>query len=363
MRFGVLGPLAVWTDTGKDVAVPGAKVRALLADLLVHHGHAVSAETLIEDLWEGVPPAHAAGALQSKVAQLRRALELAEPGARALVETAPHGYRLRAEPSRVDAANFGELVAGARYEEALALWRGPAFAEYAEAPFARAAAQRLEEQRVTAFEGLAEQRVERGEHRALADELPAMLAAHPLRERLHAVRIRALYLDGRQAEALEAYRQIRNRLAEELGVDPGPELTAVHQAVLRQDPALAGPPERLASNLPVPLTALVGRDEAVAEVRALLREHRLVTLTGPAGVGKTRLALEVAATAEEGAWLVELGGVDAAGALEDAAVLAERIAAALGVRGELAQALRTRRLLLVLDTVEHLAVPACACAG
>ncbi|WP_326798537.1 winged helix-turn-helix domain-containing protein [Streptomyces sp. NBC_01808] len=394
MRFGVLGPLAVWTDTGQDVAVPGAKVRALLADLLVHHGRAVPAGTLIEDLWEGTPPAGATGALQSKVAQLRRALEGAEPGGRALVERAPHGYRLRAEPEQVDAARFAELAATGRYGEALALWRGPAFAGFAEAPFARAAAERLQERRVTAFEGLAEERVGRGEHGALADELPAMLAAHPLRERLHAVRIRWLYLDGRQAEALAAYREIRDRLAEELGVDPGRELTAVHEAVLRQDPALErGPASRTAGASPAGaaagpgagagagpaspagpesaalasaagpmpyagLTALVGRDDAVAEVRALLRAHRLVTLTGPAGVGKTRLALEVAAAAEGGARVVELAGVDAAGARRDPAVLAERIAAALGVRGDLGRALGTRRLLLVLDTVEHLAVPA-----
>ncbi|MEO3753689.1 BTAD domain-containing putative transcriptional regulator [Streptomyces sp. B6B3] len=369
MRFGVLGPLAVWTDAGSQVAVPGAKVRALLADLLAHHGRAVPAEALVDDLWEGLPPANAAGALQSKVALLRRALENAEPGARALVETAPHGYRLRAGPERVDAAAFGALAAEGRYEEALALWRGPAFAGYADAPFARAAAERLEEQRVTAFEGLAEQRVARGEHQALAGELSAMLQAHPLRERLHAVRIHALYRDGRQAEALAAYRLIRDRLAEELGVDPGPELAALHQAVLRQDPALAGPAapprapepepvEPLASHLPAPLNALVGRDEAVGEVRALLRSHRLVTLTGPVGVGKTRLALEAAA-GQESAWLVELAGVDAAGARWDAAVLTERIAVTLGVRGDLGRALRTRgRLLLVLDTVEHLATPA-----
>ncbi|MFW6722472.1 AfsR/SARP family transcriptional regulator [Streptomyces sp. MAR4 CNY-716] len=442
MRFGVLGPLAVRTDTGQDVAVPGAKVRALLADLLVHHGRAVPARTLIEDLWEGTPPAGATGALQSKVAQLRRTLEQAEPGGRALVERAPHGYRLRAEPEQVDAARFAELAAAGRHAEALALWRGPAFAGFAEAPFARAAAERLEERRVTAFEGLAEEHVGRGAHGALAEELSAMLAAHPLRERLHAVRIRGLYLDGRQAEALAAYREIRDRLAEELGVAPGRELAAVHEAVLRQDPALApgppdgfgrrtgpapagpaarpgpderqparpapapglappagppgsagpgppgegGSPHELAPPMeitspagpaphtgPVPstdsvpyagplpyagLTALVGRDDAVAEVRALLRTHRLVTLTGPAGVGKTRLALEVAAAAADGARVVELAGVDAAGARREPAVLAERIAAALGVRGDLGRALGTRRLLLVLDTVEHLAVPA-----
>ncbi|WP_225795936.1 BTAD domain-containing putative transcriptional regulator [Streptomyces aculeolatus] len=372
MRFGVLGPLAVRTDTGRDVAVPGAKVRALLADLLVHHGRAVPARTLIEDLWEGTPPAGATGALQSKVAQLRRALEQAEPGGRALVERAPHGYRLRAEPEQVDAARFTELAAAGRHAEALALWRGPAFAGFAEAPFARAAAERLEERRVTAFEGLAEEHVGRGAHGALAEELSAMLAAHPLRERLHAVRIRGLYLDGRQAEALAAYREIRDRLAEELGVDPGRELAAVHEAVLRQDPALAPGRGRAPHAGPVPstdsvpyagpvpyagLTALVGRDDAVAEVRALLRTHRLVTLTGPAGVGKTRLALEVAAAAD-GARVVELAGVDAAGARRESAVLAERIAAALGVRGDLGRALGTRRLLLVLDTVEHLAVPA-----
>lgn len=238
MRFGVLGPLAVWTDTGQDVAVPGAKVRALLADLLVHHGRAVAGGDADRGPVGGHAARGATGALQSKVAQLRRALEGAEPGGRALVERAPHGYRLRAEPEQVDAARFAELAATGRYGEALALWRGPAFAGFAEAPFARAAAERLQERRVTAFEGLAEERVGRGEHGALADELPAMLAAHPLRERLHAVRIRWLYLDGRQAEALAAYREIRDRLAEELGVDPGRELTAVHEAVLRQDPAL-----------------------------------------------------------------------------------------------------------------------------
>src|SRR5690606_25863958 len=197
--------------------------------------------------------------------------------------------------------------------------------------FTRAAVVRLEELRLTALESRAEARLELGEHSLLVGELGDLVARHPLRERLRAAHMRALYRAGRQSEALAAYEELRERLAEELGLDPSPELAALHRAILTQDPALNVPARRRLSNLPASLSKLIGRGEALAEVRALVREERLVTLTGTGGVGKTRLALEVAGElAEEfpdGAWLVELAPL----ALRTAA-LPEAVLAALAIR-------------------------------
>ncbi|MFI0409219.1 BTAD domain-containing putative transcriptional regulator [Actinomadura sp. 3N508] len=381
MRFGVLGPLCVWSEDGRPVRVPEVKVRALLADLLVHEGRPVPADRLAEDLWGDDPPGNPANTLQTKVSQLRRALEQAEPGGRELVVFQTPGYVLRA--ADVDAARFAELLHRARMatdarvkagllSDALALWRGPAYADFRDEVFVRNAATRLEEQRLTAVEEQAEVRLELGEHSLLADELGEQVAAHPLRERLRAVHLRALYQSGRQTEALAGYDELRQRLADELGLDPGPELAALHQAMLRQDPALL--PARPRTNLPAPLTELVGREQAVAEAGALLGSARLITLTGPGGVGKTRLALAVAERAAhafpDGVWLVELAGMSGA-----TASVAEVVAAELNVRDDtatgsrpgvrpadlahrLAHALRGRRLLLVLDNCEHVAGPA-----
>ncbi|OLT34005.1 hypothetical protein BJF79_33980 [Actinomadura sp. CNU-125] len=273
MRFGVLGALAVWTDGGGLVPVPGIKVRALLADLLVHEGRPVPADRLIDDLWGEALPGNPAGALSAKVSQLRRVLEDAEPGARALVESRPAGYLLAAEAGRVDARRFESLVDGARAAadpkaradllgEALGTWRGAAFADFADEPFARPAAARLEELRLTALEEHAEVRLELGEHGALAGELAAAVAAHPLRERLRAAHMRALYRAGRQHEALAGFDRFRTLLADELGLDPGVELTGLHGAILRRDPVLDVPvrPAPPRSNLPVPPTGLIGRD-------------------------------------------------------------------------------------------------------
>ncbi|GAA2310446.1 BTAD domain-containing putative transcriptional regulator [Actinomadura luteofluorescens] len=380
MRFGVLGPLAVWTAGGTLVAVRGLKVRTLLADLLVQEGRPVSAERLIDDLWGPARPADAAGALQVKVSQLRRALEDAEPGGRALVVFQAPGYLLRAAPEQVDAGRFAAFLARARgtadpraraalLTDALALWRGPAYAPFADEPFARATITRLEEQRLTAVEDLLEARLALGEHTALVGELRDLVARHPLRERLRAAQMRALYRAGRQSEALDGFAELRDRLREELGLDPGPELAELQRAILTQDPDLA--PGRPRTNLPAPPGELIGREEAVAEVRGLLEAYRLVTLTGPGGVGKTRLALEVAARLvdgfPDGVWAVELGGHDRPDAP------AEAVAATLGVRDDavqdpaakpvpaadrVARALRGRRLLLVLDNCEHLIGPA-----
>ncbi|WP_436762889.1 BTAD domain-containing putative transcriptional regulator [Streptosporangium sp. V21-05] len=450
MRFGVLGPLAVWTTSGEPVAIPGLKVRTLLADLLAYEGRPVPADRLIDDLWGDDPPGNPAAALSAKVSQLRRVLEDAEPGCRDLVVRHPAGYVVRAD---TDAAGFLRLldeaalagdppVRAALLADALASWRGPAFADFGDEPFARPAIARLEEQRLTAREDHAEVRLELGEHVQLAGELRDLLGAHPLRERLRAAHMRALYRSGRQSEALDSYEELRVLLADELGLDPGAGLVALHRAVLTQDPALAAPgvpPGRPGGNLPVPLTGLIGREEAVTGIRALLETERLVTLTGPGGVGKTRLAIETArhltgpevppsapssstssplptsptspssptsslsgaaplspsgvspgtgpsagvssGSVRDGVWLVELAALDRPGDEDAVHRLAETIMTVLDVQDaaggsggsggsgpvtaadRLTEALRPRRLLLVLDNCEHVVEPVAELAG
>ncbi|SPL95899.1 Signal transduction response regulator / Tetratricopeptide repeat-containing protein [[Actinomadura] parvosata subsp. kistnae] len=230
-------------DEGRPVKIVEVKVRALLADLLVHDGRPVPTDRLIEDLWNGRPPGNPANALQAKVSQLRRAL------GRERVAYQPPGYLLRLAPEdEVDARRFLALVAQARtaapetraalLTEALQLWRGAAYADFADEEFTRAAAHRLTEQRLAVVEEHAETRLAAGDHLLLTGELADLVARHPLRERLRAIQLRALYLAGRQSEALASYTELRRRLADELGVDPSPELSALHQAILRQDPSL-----------------------------------------------------------------------------------------------------------------------------
>jgi predicted ATPase/DNA-binding SARP family transcriptional activator len=417
MRFRVLGETAVRTEDGRAVRVPERKVRTLLAALLADAGRPAAVHRLVDALWGDEPPGNPPRALQAKVSQLRRALEEAEPGGRELVVNRAPGYLLAVPQGALDTHLFAELTARARaaadprervrlLTEALGLWRGPAFADFADRPFARAAANRWEEERLAARELLAEARLALGEVDAVVAELTELVTLHPLRERLRAVHLRALYRAGRQSDALAGYEELRALLAGELGLDPSPELAALHTAMLRQDPELsapvrvsgpapasgpvppsaapspvplvrpplpspARPPEARGpgprGNLPVPLTGIVGREKAVEEVRALLRERRLVTLTGPGGVGKTRLAVEAAARLREdfpdGVWLVEFAGAGGALAEVVAAALELRDGGAWGpLRGEgrppttaerLAEVLHGRRVLLVLDNCEH----------
>ncbi|GGP64947.1 AfsR/SARP family transcriptional regulator [Saccharothrix coeruleofusca] len=390
MRFGILGALAVWTTDDRPVQLPGRKVRALLAALLVHEGRPVSADRLADLLWPQSPPGNPVGALHTRVWQLRRALEAAEPGGGELVVSHPPGYLVDLSAAQLDAAVFTELTAAARdaadpraraalLDQALALWRGEVLADFADEEFARPTAARLHEQRLTAVEERAEAMLELGEHSVLVGELTDLLARHPLRERLRAAQMRALHAAGRRGEALTAFDELRARLADELGLSPSPELVALRQAILEDEeraaPAL-GPittATRVRTNLPARVNELIGRDRAVVQVRALLEAGRLLTLTGMGGVGKTRLALEVAERVAgehpDGVWLVELAAVDpAAPADRDGGYspVANQVAEALGIRDEtvneggvvplpvrLADALRAKQMLLVLDNCEH----------
>ena len=253
MRFGILGPLEVRDAGGAPVPVPGARVRALLAVLLLARGRAVSVDRLVEDVWGASPPADPAGVLQARVSDLRRALERGAPGGRGLVRRSPPGYLLDTAPDALDADRFDALARQARaaagperraalLADALALWRGPALADFADEPFAPAAVGRLEERRLTALEEHAEARLELGDHADLAADLAEPVRRNPFRERLRAAHIRALYRSGRQTDALASYQELRTRLAGEPGLDPAPELAALHQAVLEQAPSLAAPP-------------------------------------------------------------------------------------------------------------------------
>ncbi|SDM06507.1 BTAD domain-containing putative transcriptional regulator [Nonomuraea jiangxiensis] len=391
MRFGVLGPLSVWDSDGNPVRVPESKVRALLSDLLVHEGRPVTADRLIDDLWGEEPPGNPANTLQVKVSQLRRAL------GRDRVVHESAGYRLRLDRSadEVDSQCFQSLVTQARsvgdartraglLTEALGLWRGPAYADVEDEEFARAAAQRLTEQRLAVLEEQAEARLELGDHILLIGELADLVARYPLRERLRAIQLRALYLAGRQSEALASYAELRELLTADLGLDPSPELAALQGAILRQDASLAppdtsaspsGPPPPACpqSNLPAPLSTLIGREQSLGEVGDLLGRARLVTLTGPGGVGKTRLAVAAAtrfAQEVDEAWLVEFAPRH--GGLTD---LMQVVATVLGIRDDapsgtpgwggpselidrLTAALRERRILLVLDNCEHVVAAA-----
>ncbi|KOU50357.1 MULTISPECIES: BTAD domain-containing putative transcriptional regulator [unclassified Streptomyces] len=379
MRYGVLGPLAVWDAEGQPVRVPEAKVRALLANLLVHGGGPVPADRLIEDLWASSPPGGSTNTLQTKVSQLRRVL------GREQVVREPAGYRLLLADDVVDATRFQELAVRARahrepavkadlFADALALWRGPAYADVAESLFARGEIARLEELRLAVVEDHAEVRLTLGEHTALAAELGTLVARHPLRERLRMAHMRALYRSGRQGDALQSFEELRRELAEELGASPGPEAAALHRAILRQEPQLATPAigsRSCRTNLPAPLTPLIGRREAAAQVLARLDPRapaRLVTLTGLGGVGKTRLAIAAAGDAADrytdGVWLVELAGL---GAPSDPDDIAERVITTLGLCdtaatepdlddlvGWLCRAVADKQLLILLDNCEHL---------
>ncbi|HTJ37558.1 MAG TPA: BTAD domain-containing putative transcriptional regulator [Dactylosporangium sp.] len=350
MRFAILGPLEVRDDAGRPVAVGGPKPRALLVRLLLAAGRVVPSDGLGGDT---------ANAVQAQVSRLRRALP-DEP-----IEFTGGGYRIVVDPQDVDVHRFDALArdghrllaagdfktAASVLQEALNLWRGPALADL---PDAGAQVARLEEARLAAAEDLAEAELALPEGTPIG-ALRRLVAEHPFRERLRGQLMRALHAAGRTAEALAEFDDARRLLAAELGADPSAELAALHLSILR---AQAPPPAR--STLPAPLTRLVGR-EAELDRLAGLRGARLVTLLGPGGAGKTRLALEAAARDGREAGLVDLSRV------EDGALVPHAVAGALGLRAAglapaggdadpvrpLAAALADRELLLVVDNCEQ----------
>ena len=414
LRIGILGPLEVRVGFGEPVQVPGPRLRALTIRLAMEPDRVVLTSQLIDAVWDADPPAAATGALQSLVSRLRRLLP-------EVIDSQAAGYRLAIDSEAVDAVRFERLALEGRQAlaedpgrarellcEALGLWRGPALADVATARFAGAAVARLEELRLGAIEDRIEADLRGGAAGRLVPELEELVAAHPLRERLHGLLMRALAGAGRQADALGAYQRLRGRLADELGIDPSEELQAVHLAVLRgeREPAepraaAAGPPqpgpgvaepaadgsvtaaddpattaEPARTNLRAQITSFVGRDADIARITAVLGHARLVTLTGPGGSGKTRLATEAAATLvdrmPEGVWLAELGPVVDPVDLPQA-VLSLFGARELGLlarrgprggsspvppRERIVEAIGDKQLLLVMDNCEHLVEPA-----
>ncbi|MBB4678054.1 BTAD domain-containing putative transcriptional regulator [Crossiella cryophila] len=324
LRVELLGPVRAVAADGTPVAIGGARPRMLLGRLALAAGRTVAADTLIEDIWGAEPLTGAANTLHALVHRLRRALPVA-----GLVESSPVGYRLALDADTVDAHRFEALAARGRRElaageaglaaatlaDALALWQGEALADVRAAPYAETAAARLAELRAAAREDRFDAELRLGRQAEVLADLEAALAEHPLRERLAALRMRALCAAGRQSEALAVHEEIRARLADELGVDPGAELRETHLAALRGEldrpVARTGPAP---GRLPARLTSFLGRADELKLVAELLDTARLVTLTGPGGVGKTRLATEAAAAhrAHRGGrlWLVPLAGVD-----------------------------------------------------
>jgi predicted ATPase/DNA-binding SARP family transcriptional activator len=363
LELRLLGPLEVRLG-GRPVEVSGGKRHGLLAVLGLRHGRVVAVDELIDALWGEELPAVPRNALQHHVARLRAAL-----GQESIVGSSD-GYALA--DASIDAARFEELLAEARgalregdaqagaesIELALAFWRGPALQGLTETEWLGAEARRLEALRVDALEERFEAALALGERREIVSALRATLDENPFRERLWGQLMLALYRGGRQVDALETFQDARRVLAEQLGLEPGPELRRLQEAILAHDPAIAAVPvaARRRGNLPSPMTSFVDREREMAEVMALLREHRLVTLTGPPGVGKSRLALEGVRLLEsdlrDGAWLVELARAGGAAGVER--VLADAVEA----RGpdplaRVISRLRDAEAILVLDACEH----------
>lgn len=375
MQVAILGPLEIRGDDGRLIEVSGARLRSLLLRLALEAGRPVGLRALADAVWGEQLPADEANALQTLVSRLRRAL-----GGATMIGQSPAGYRLGIERRDVDAYRFehlaaegaaalraGDAEAAARQlREALGLWRGPALIDADD--FAAADASRLQDRRLTALLDRVDADLALGDASMVVAELEARGADYPLHERLTGQLMRALAATGRQADALAAYERVRARLADELGVDPSAELQAVHLAVLRGEHSSAplAPPR---TNLKAQLTSFVGRDEEVARIAKSLGDNRLVTLVGPGGAGKTRLAGEAAATiiesAPDGVWLVELAPVT------DAADLPQTVLGSLGIRqaylldrhsqltardaiDRLLDALADKQAVLILDNCEHL---------
>jgi predicted ATPase/DNA-binding SARP family transcriptional activator len=374
VEFRVLGTLEVLDNGGRPVELRGNKLRTLLAALVLRAGQPVSADQLFDLLWGETPPSGAANALQAQISKLRRLL------ADVPLEGRDGGYVLSIDPQQVDSERFTRLaktghehLLAGRNEEAattlrqgLALWRGSALADFAFEEFAQAHRTQLEEMRLGALEDRIDADLAAGRHEDVAAELEALVGEHGLRERLWAQLMLALYRCDRQSDSLRAFQRVRDLLADELGLDPGPALRELERQVLAHDSALMAPvtvgrsPLGL-SNIHPELSTFVGRTTDLAQIAKLLEQRRLVTITGPGGVGKTRIATEIAMhpghTWRDGAWLVELGVEAGEGSVTRA--LQRTFGPRLGHTGGdetidwLTTGLASTELLIVLDNCEH----------
>jgi predicted ATPase/DNA-binding SARP family transcriptional activator len=396
IEFRILGALEA-VDQDGPVALGGPQQSSLLAVLLLHRDHPVSSDRLIDALWGEQPPPSAIKIVQGYVSNLRKVL------GDGLLVTRGRGYVLHTQPGQIDVDRFTSLVAegrralgegdagsaAARLREALALWRGPPLADFAYEPFAQSEIAGLDEARLVALEARIDADLALGRDTQLVGELEALTIDQPTRERFAGQLMLALYRSGRQADALQVYQRTRIHLSEELGLEPGPALRTLQSEILSQARSLQAPttsartsagkrPERdpssadvtaaqaplqsTAAFLPALATPTIGREREIEDVSALLErpDVRLVTLTGPGGVGKTRLALELAHALSTGCgesvcW-VELAGVARTEDVWSAVALALDL---IPIQGETAHdALRRylagRRLLLIIDNFEHL---------
>ncbi|GAA3489785.1 ATP-binding protein [Streptomyces cremeus] len=385
MRYQILGPARALRADGTPAPLGGPRLRAALTVLALRPGRAVPVSVLVDEVWgdSDAPPADAPAAAQALIARLRRAL------GRDAVASRHGGYALVADPDAVDLHRFERLTAegvrtlaegdpakaAALLDDALALWpdeSGPALADL---PALAADAARWDGRRLDARRARLAACLALGRAAEALPELTALAARHPLDEPLQALRLRALHATGRTAEALAAYETVRGGLADRLGIDPSPELRALHAELLAAPPPRAQPPAPAApaGNLRARLTSFVGREGDIETIRDDLARARLVTLLGPGGAGKTRLSQEAAepdaACWPDGTWLVELAPVDDPEAVPDA------VLTALGARETLLRAAETmraadrtaddplvrlvehcahRRMLLLLDNCEHL---------
>ena len=365
--YGLLGPLEVRVN---DRAIPltGTRQRLVLVMLLLAAGQFVPADRLMDELWGEALPQDPSAALRTQISRLRRALG---PAGDDLV-TAEGGYRLCIQRSQLDAARFEDALAAAAQtageptvmllDQALDLWRGPALAEFADRPFAQPEAVRLDELRIVARERRARLLLSLGVTEDAIAALQAVVAEHPERERARGLLMQALYQGGRHTDALAMFRSWRRYLSDELGLDPSPALQRIEQDILQHAlPPADSLPRSVSRALPLPVTSFVGRDEDCVAVAGLLCEVRLLTLHGPGGVGKTRLALEVTARIgtryPDGVCFCDLAAIRRPAAvtraIATAAGLSERAFRRLD--DQLIDSLTDRQVLLVLDNCEHVA--------
>ena len=379
LEFRILGELQLVQDgEARDLGSP--RQRELLARLLIRSGQPVAADRLIDELWPDEDPDKARHTLHVYISRVRGVLGVD----RTRIESTSSGYRLRLEADELDATRFEREAArgreslaegdapsaAAHLATALALWRGPALADFADEPFASAEATRLDQLRLVAQEDRIHAALELGQHAELAQELRTLTLEQPFREGFWEQYMLALYRCGRQTEALQVYGEARIHLADELGIEPGPALKLMERRVLAQDPCLelaAGPSDDTGvrsgpySNLPLQRTTFVGRQRDLAIAAELLAASRLLTLTGAPGSGKTRMALRLAADHAQayphGVIFISLASVTDPDLVDPTIAAVLESVLSLDDAPDVAECLRDRRCLLILDNCEQLSGP------